>query len=83
MPDQRRSRPQQGPRGPEGGGTHQSSSTTRTSTKNVFLLTRFLNVSVKGENFSYVEHGLKKQPFSQGWDERARVGGPPLPATIR
>jgi hypothetical protein len=42
--------------------THQSSSTTRTNTKNVFLLTRFLNVSAKGENFSYVAHGLKKQP---------------------
>lgn len=42
-----------------GHGTHQSSSTTRTSTKNVFLLTRFLNVSAKGENFSYVKCGLR------------------------
>lgn len=45
--------------------THQSSSTTRTSTKNVFLLTRFLNVSAKGENFSYVECGLKKGVLTQ------------------
>lgn len=48
------------------GGTHQSSSTTRTSTKNVFLLTRFLNVSAKGENFSYVERRLKKQTCHTG-----------------
>lgn len=47
-------------------GAHQSSSTTRTSTKNVFLLTRFLNVSAKGENFSYVEHRLKKQTCHTG-----------------
>lgn len=46
--------------------THHSSSTTRTSTKNVFLLTRFLNVSAKGENFSYVERRLKKRLFSHG-----------------
>lgn len=46
--------------GPLRTSTHQSSSTTRTSTKNVFLLTRFLNVSAKGENFSYVGHRLKK-----------------------
>lgn len=45
------------PSTPRGGRTHQSSSTTRTSTKNVFLLTRFLNVSAKGENFSYVGAG--------------------------
>lgn len=56
-------------RPPVGRRTHQSSSTTRTSTKNVFLLTRFLNVSAKGENFSYVEPELKKQLSS-----RAGVG---------
>lgn len=43
-----------------GRSTHQSSSTTRTSTKNVFLLTRFLKVSAKGENFSYVKRRLGK-----------------------
>lgn len=43
-----------------GRSTHQSSSTTRTSTKNVFLLTRFLKVSAKGENFSYVKCRLGK-----------------------
>lgn len=55
---------------PQSGGrsTHQSSSTTRTSTKNVFLLTRFLNVSANGENFSYVEDELKKPPCSRGQD---------------
>lgn len=57
------------PCGPEGGSTHQSSSTTRTRTKKVFLLTRFLNVSAKGENFSYVERVLKKQPFPHGWGQ--------------
>lgn len=58
-----------------GQSTHHSSSTTRTSTKNVFLLTRFLNVSAKGENFSYVERGLKKQLFSHGgtWDMSGRA----------
>lgn len=47
------------PPGTTGQGTYHSSSTTRTSTKNVFLLTRFLNVSAKGENFSYVKCGLR------------------------
>lgn len=37
------------------GSTHQSSSTTLTSRKKVFLLTRFLNVSRQWQNFSYVE----------------------------
>lgn len=41
--------------------THHSSSTTRTSTKKVFLLTRFLNVSGKWQNFSYVGCKLKNQ----------------------
>lgn len=67
-------------REPEVPSTHQSSSTTRTSTKNVFLLTRFLKVSEKGENFSYV-NALRKQPVSQ-----AGMGGcegqPPPPVTI-
>lgn len=35
--------------------THQSSSTTRTSTKNVFLLTRFLKVSGLWQNRVYVQ----------------------------
>lgn len=48
-----------------GTSTHHSSSTTRTSTKNVFLLTRFLNVSAKGENFSYVECRLRKAILQQ------------------
>lgn len=63
-----------------GTSTHQSSSTTRTSTKNVFLLTRFLNVSAKGENFSYVECGLRKAILTQ-----AGMGGGEgylLPAAI-
>lgn len=37
--------------------THHSSSTTRTSTKNVFLLTRFLKVSGLWQNLVYVLHG--------------------------
>lgn len=40
-------------------GTHHSSSTTLTSTKKVFLLTLFLNVSGKWQNFSYVGCKLK------------------------
>lgn len=60
---QGKSRPVATIRGPS---THHSSSTTRTSTKNVFLLTRFLNLSAEEENFSYVKRGLKKQLFSHG-----------------
>lgn len=66
---------------PQSGGrsTHQSSSTTRTSTKNVFLLTRFLNVSANGENFSYVEDALRKAPCS-GAGARGVSGGLPSPS---
>lgn len=62
--------------------THQSSSTTRTSTKKVFLLTRFLNVSAKGENFSYVGHGLRKQPSYMGRNRAWERAGCLLPAAI-
>ncbi len=70
------------PHDASGGLTHQSSSTTRTSTKNVFLLTRFLKVSAKGENFSYVECGLKTQPFSWGRDGGHKREGSLPPATL-
>lgn len=62
---------------PEGGSTHQSSSTTRTSTKNVFLLTRFLNVSAKGENFSYVEQGVKETALLARAETEMGAGGLP------
>lgn len=65
MPQACRAPPPQPPCHLMGTSTHQSSSTTRTSTKNVFLLTRFLNVSAKGENFSYVECGLRKAILTQ------------------